>query len=154
MNGSRPLGTVAAAPEVLPQTRRGRPAGGHAAGLFPVPGEGVLARRGDLILLCSLDDSQAADDFTVPANTKWTVKGVAVQGLYFNGPGPAQSFNVRLYQDGGGEPGTLRLTRLNQTYTLNGTDEFRIKLNPAANIPASPNPRHVWIEVQANLDFA
>jgi FHA domain len=35
---------------------------GHAAGLFPVPGEGVLARRGDLILLCSLEDSQAADD--------------------------------------------------------------------------------------------
>jgi hypothetical protein len=37
-------------------------AGGHAAGLFPVPGDGVLARRGDLILLCSLEDSQAADD--------------------------------------------------------------------------------------------
>ena len=35
---------------------------GHAAGLFPVPGEGVLARHGDLILLCSLEDSQAADD--------------------------------------------------------------------------------------------
>jgi FHA domain len=35
---------------------------GHAPGLFPVPGDGVLARRGDLILLCSLEDSQAADD--------------------------------------------------------------------------------------------
>lgn len=35
---------------------------GHAAGLFPVPGDGVLARRADLILLCSLEDSQAADD--------------------------------------------------------------------------------------------
>jgi hypothetical protein len=35
---------------------------GHAPGLFPVPGDGVLARRGDLILLCSLDDSQTADD--------------------------------------------------------------------------------------------
>ncbi|HEX5188778.1 MAG TPA: FHA domain-containing protein [Streptosporangiaceae bacterium] len=34
----------------------------HAAGLFPVPGDGVLARHGDLILLCSLEDSQAADD--------------------------------------------------------------------------------------------
>src|SRR5262245_3541034 len=37
-------------------------AAGHAAGLFPVPGDGVLARHGDLILLCSLEDSQAADD--------------------------------------------------------------------------------------------
>jgi hypothetical protein len=38
--------------------------GGHgpAPGLFPVPGEGVLARRADLILLCGLEDSQAADD--------------------------------------------------------------------------------------------
>jgi hypothetical protein len=35
---------------------------GHAPGLFPVPGDGVLARHGDLILLCSLEDSQAADD--------------------------------------------------------------------------------------------
>jgi FHA domain len=34
----------------------------HVPGLFPVPGDGVLARRGDLILLCSLEDSQAADD--------------------------------------------------------------------------------------------
>jgi len=33
----------------------------HAPGLFPVPGDGVLARRGDLILLCGLEDSQTAD---------------------------------------------------------------------------------------------
>lgn len=33
----------------------------HPAGLFPVPGDGVLARRGDLILLCSLDASQLAE---------------------------------------------------------------------------------------------
>jgi hypothetical protein len=31
-------------------------------GLFPVPGDGVLARHGDLILLCSLEVSQTADD--------------------------------------------------------------------------------------------
>jgi hypothetical protein len=35
---------------------------GHVPGLFPVPGDGVLARRADLILLCSLEDSQVADD--------------------------------------------------------------------------------------------
>ncbi|MGN6796085.1 MAG: FHA domain-containing protein [Streptosporangiaceae bacterium] len=40
----------------------GHGGGGHATGLFPVPGDGVLARHGDLILLCSLEDSQAADD--------------------------------------------------------------------------------------------
>jgi hypothetical protein len=36
-------------------------ASGHAPGLFLVPGDGGLARYGDLILLCSLEDSQAAD---------------------------------------------------------------------------------------------
>jgi hypothetical protein len=40
----------------------GHGGGAHPAGLFPVPGDGVLARHGDLILLCSLEDSQAADD--------------------------------------------------------------------------------------------
>ncbi len=34
---------------------------GHPAGLFPVPGDGVLARRGNLILLCSLSVSHLAD---------------------------------------------------------------------------------------------
>lgn len=34
---------------------------GHPVGLFPVPGDGVLARRGNLILLCSLNVSQLAD---------------------------------------------------------------------------------------------
>lgn len=33
----------------------------HPTGLFPVPGDGVLARRGSLILLCSLNASQLAD---------------------------------------------------------------------------------------------
>lgn len=102
-------------------------------------------------------DSFAADDFIVPANTKWTIKGIAIQGLYFNGPGPAASFNVNLHQNNGGlplDPPAPPTIRNNMTYTLNGTDEFRIKLTPPIMIPASQNPRHVWIEVQANLDFA
>jgi len=40
----------------------GHGVGEHAPGLSRVPGDGVLARHGDLILLCSLEDSQAADD--------------------------------------------------------------------------------------------
>jgi hypothetical protein len=33
----------------------------HAPGLWPVPGDGVLARHGDLVLLSSLDDSPFVD---------------------------------------------------------------------------------------------
>ncbi len=35
--------------------------GGHPRGLWPVPGEGVLARHGELILLSSIDQAQFAD---------------------------------------------------------------------------------------------
>jgi hypothetical protein len=100
-------------------------------------------------------DDQLADDFNVPANTKWKVTGVGIQGLYFNGPGPADSFNVAIYQDAGGVPNlSAAVTRPGLAYTLNGTDQFRIKVSPPINIPASPNGRHLWISVQANLDFA
>jgi FHA domain len=34
---------------------------GHQPGLWPVPGDGVLARQGNLILLCGLDDYNLAD---------------------------------------------------------------------------------------------
>src|ERR1700730_17371084 len=44
-------------------------------------------------------DNQGADDFVVPAGQTWTINEVDVQGLYFNGPGPAASFNVFFYQD-------------------------------------------------------
>ena len=98
-------------------------------------------------------DDMGADDFNVPANTSWKISGVGVQGLYFNGPGPADSFNVAIYQDAGGVPNlSAAVSRSNMAYTLNGTDQFRIKVSPAITVPASPNPRHLWISVQANLD--
>ena len=98
-------------------------------------------------------DDVAADDLIVPANTKWTISGMAVQGAYFNpGDGPADSFNVLVYTDTAGKPGTLRVTRSNMNFTLNGTDQFRIKISPPINIPSSPSSRHLWFGVQANLD--
>ena len=39
-------------------SKRGNGGAAHPGGLFPVPGDGVLARRGNLILLCSLNASQ------------------------------------------------------------------------------------------------
>ena len=51
-------------------------------------------------------DAQLADDFVVPSGQTWTVNEVDVQGLYFNGPGPAASFNVFFYQNSGTLPAT------------------------------------------------
>lgn len=100
-------------------------------------------------------DARAADDFNVPANTSWTIQQVNVQGLYFNGNGPADSFSVFIYTDSGGKPADPpNVSRTNMSYTLNGTDQFQITINPPINIAASPSGQHLWIAVQANLDFA
>jgi hypothetical protein len=99
-------------------------------------------------------DDFGADDFVVPANTSWTIKGVGVAGLYFNGPGPAASFNVFFHTDSGGLPADPpRVSRLNLAYSENPAGTFRIPIVPSLTIPASPSPRHVWVSVQANLDF-
>jgi hypothetical protein len=99
-------------------------------------------------------DDCLADDFAVPANVKWTIGGVGAQGLYFNGPGPAQAFRIRIYIWAGMFPGALKIERSDLGYTLNGTDQFRIKVNPKINIPGGAQGRHVWIEIEAQLAFA
>lgn len=99
-------------------------------------------------------DNQLADDFNVPANTMWKITGMGVQGTVL--ADQPKSFNVFIYTDDGvpaGMPGTLRITRSNLSYTLNGTDQYRIKVSPAINIPPSGNGRHLWVSAQANLDF-
>src|SRR5947208_7353785 len=46
-----------------------------------------------------------ADDFVVPGGQTWNVQSIDADGVYFNGPGPAASFNVFFYADSGGLPG-------------------------------------------------
>jgi hypothetical protein len=52
----------------------------------------------------------------VPGGQSWRVTEVYAQGVYFNGSGPANNFNVFFYQDSGGLPGTLVYTRTAQPY--------------------------------------
>jgi hypothetical protein len=99
-------------------------------------------------------DDCAADDFAVPANIKWTITGVGAQGVYFNGPGPARSFRIRIYIWQGLFPGALKIERSGLAYSLNGVDQFRIKVQPSIMIPGGPQGRHIWIEIEAQLDFA
>lgn len=104
-------------------------------------------------------DSFGGDDFVIPANTSWTIRGVGVNGVYYGctppACGPAASFNVFFHRDAGALPlDPAAATRANQAYTENPTGFFRIMLNPPLTIPSSPTPRKVWVSVQANLDFA
>src|SRR5260370_399915 len=44
-------------------------------------------------------DADLADDFVVPAGQTWNVESIDADGVYFNGGGPANSFNVFISPD-------------------------------------------------------
>src|SRR5206468_908972 len=94
-------------------------------------------------------DAELADDFVVPAAATWTVGGVDVQGLYYNGTaGPADAVNLRVYTNHFANlPGPLVASRLFQPYT--GGASFAIAL--AA--PIALGPGTYWLSVQAKMDY-
>src|SRR5437667_11602383 len=94
-------------------------------------------------------DADLADDFVVPGGQTWNVESIDADGVYFGGSGPANSFNVFIYVDSGGLPGTQVYSTLNQTWTQVGST-FTVNLSPAAVL----TPGTYWIEIQANMTFS
>ncbi len=90
-----------------------------------------------------------ADDFVVPAGQTWSVESIDADGVYFNGPGPATSFNVFFYADNAGLPGALVYAATNQPVVQVGTT-FTVNLTVPAVLPAGT----YWAEEQANMTFA
>jgi len=93
-------------------------------------------------------DSDLADDFVVPGGQTWNVDSIDADGLYFNGSGPATDWNVFIYTDSGGLPGTQIYSTTNIPITEVGTT-FTANLSPAAVLTAGT----YWIEIQANMTF-
>ena len=93
-------------------------------------------------------DDELADDFVVPGGPNWNVESIDADGVYFNGPGPSASFNVRFYANSGTLPGALVATRLAQAYVQGGST-FSITISPAVNL----SPGTYWVSVQARMDF-
>src|SRR5207249_4151183 len=95
-------------------------------------------------------DNQGADDFVVPSTEIWTVQQVVAKGVYFNGPGPAASFNVTFYSNTAGFPGATVAggTHTGLAYT-NVAGNFTIPLTTPLVLP----PGTYWVSVQANMDF-
>ncbi len=93
-------------------------------------------------------DNQAAEDFTVPANTTWNITQVSTGGMYFNGAGPSTSYNVFIYRNSAtNTPGTLVANYNNLTYTGGA--------NPVMTIPStSLTAGTYWLSVQSNMSFA
>ncbi len=97
-------------------------------------------------------DSQAADDFTVPAGETWTVFEVDVVGRFTEFSGSfrhANSENVFFYQDSGGLPGDLihAFPSLKGTGSENGS--FAI---PLSGKGLALKTGHYWISVQIGMD--
>jgi hypothetical protein len=95
-------------------------------------------------------DDQTADDFAIPAAQNWQVTEVDVQGVYFNGAGPAASFNVVFYTNSGTLPSTPVYTATGLAYT-NTSGNFVIPLTSPANLTGGAT---YWVSVQARQDFA
>lgn len=93
-------------------------------------------------------DSQAADDFVVPAGQTWSVEGVDVDGEYDGGP--AASFNVLFYSTAGTLPGTLICSRPANPFTPGPAagDAVITLTAPCALFPGT-----YWVSVQARQDF-
>jgi len=109
-----------------------------------------------------------ADDFFVPGGQSWRITEVYAQGIYFNGSGPANNFNVFFYEDDGGLPGTLVYSRTGQPY-VESDGVFEVTLTAPVTLtsgtrwvsvqahqPADPNGQWGWTErtVQANSPAA
>ena len=99
----------------------------------------------------SSSDDVGADDFVVPAKTKWTITEVDVTGEYYNGPGPASSEDVIFYKDDNGVPGTPITNGVFKG--LVGVDEkgsFAITLSPHS---LALKPGTYWVSVIANCSY-
>ena len=93
-------------------------------------------------------NSDLVDDFVVQ-NYGWMVRWIDVDGVYFNGPGPANTFTVYFYSDNDGFPGNQSYAT-SALWTQNGTTfTFHICDNP----PCGPflYPGRYWLEIQANM---
>jgi len=86
-----------------------------------------------------------ADDFVVPGGQTWTINEVDATGVYFNGPGPADNFNVFIYQNSGTLPGTQVYSATAQPFT-NTSGLFAITLTAPAVLPAGT----YWVSVQSH----
>jgi hypothetical protein len=86
-----------------------------------------------------------ADDFFVPGGQNWRVTEVYAQGVYFNGSGPANNFNVFFYEDDGGLPGPLVSSRTAQPY-VESDGVFEVTLTAPVTLFSGTH----WVSVQAH----
>ena len=96
-------------------------------------------------------NSQAADDFTVPGGTTWTITSVSATGGPTTQGGTPTSINVFFYANSGSNlPGAPVASLLNiTTFTGGNTGIYNVTLPSAVNL----TPGTYWVSVQINMPF-
>jgi hypothetical protein len=84
--------------------------------------------------------SEAADDFTIPAGTTWTIDSIDVRG---NNTTPA-GFNVTFYANATSLPGAVVASRPAMTYSGTSMPDKVISLAPAVML----TPGTYWLGIQ------
>lgn len=95
-------------------------------------------------------NSDLADDFVVE-NFSWLVRWIDVDGAYFNGPGPANTFTVYFYSDNDGFPGNQIYSTLALWTQTGSTFTFHICDSPDTCEQPFLYPGRYWVEIQANM---
>lgn len=92
-------------------------------------------------------DAQGADDCTLK-NDVTKVKGVIADGIYFNGSGPADSFDVVFYKNVKGKPGAAVKTCAGASYVDTGFG------SPDVKCKAKLKKGKYFVSVVANMNFS
>ncbi len=94
-------------------------------------------------------DTEAADDFIVPTGVSWTLSTLIVGGGYYNGFGPANTVNVKIYTDKNHKPKNLVYSAsVAPSFDTLGT--FILDLSSPAQLCSGT----YWLEIQVQMDFA
>ncbi|MGA9422453.1 MAG: hypothetical protein WBW61_08825, partial [Rhodanobacteraceae bacterium] len=96
-------------------------------------------------------NAAVADDFVVTDASGWTVNQVNAAGVYFNGSGPADSFDVNIYPDNGGFPAAAPTCSYSGlAYTEAPAGAFSIPLSSGCSLAQDT----YWVSVVANMSFS
>ena len=92
---------------------------------------------------------QGADDFVVPAYEQWHIDQVFALGFYSAGDGPAPTWIVQFYADGGGRPGPLLANQMGITATSDISGVVTLDLLTPVTLP----PGDYWVSILADMAF-
>ncbi len=94
-------------------------------------------------------DTQAADDFSVPAGEIWTINEIYIPGQYWNGTGPVGCVNLYFYENVGALPGMEVYNAPCVPWDTDDNGSLTIPLST----PAVLSTGTYWLSVQARMDF-